>query len=315
MKNPSFGHIGVLMGGYSSEREISLKSGKGIFEALQGSGCHVSAIDITSHDPEEILKQIKNAKINVAFIALHGALGEDGVIQEILQKAGLPYTGSSAQASRLALNKILTQKRLQENGISVPDFQILRKGQSTEKIKKFPVVVKPSSQGSSIGITLVEKAGDLKAALEEAFKYDEEALLESYIEGRELTIGILDKKALPVIEIRPKHKFFDFTAKYQSGLTDYIIPAEIPPQAAGQVQEMALKAHLVLGCADMSRVDVMLDKNNRAFVLEINTIPGFTPTSLLPKAARAAGIDFQGLCLKLVELAYSKTKKPQTSLV
>ena len=228
-----------------------------------------------------------------------------------------PPCPASIQSQNIQRQSPGSQKRLQENGIAVPDFQIFRKGAlgGLEKVKSFPVVVKPSSQGSSIGITLVEKDEDLKAAIEEAVKYNEEVLVERYIEGKELTVGILDKKALPVIEIRPKHKFFDFTAKYQSGLTDYIIPAEIPPHIAEKIREMALKAHLVLGCADMSRVDVMLDKNNHPYILEINTIPGFTPTSLLPKAARAAGIDFTQLCLKLVELAYSKTKKPQTSLV
>ena len=317
MKNFQFGRIGVLMGGYSSEREISLKSGKGIFEALKGCGCNVIAIDITATEKEKIFSEIKESKIEVAFIALHGALGEDGTIQSILENARIPYTGSGVAASRLAINKVLTQKCLQEKGVPVPPFLIVRKedlGSIENKIKGFPVFVKPSSQGSSIGISLVEGPGGLKAALGEAFKYDEEVLVDRYIEGKELTVGILDQNVLPVIEIRPTHKFFDFSAKYQSGMTDYIIPAEITSDVAKCVQEIALKAHLALGCLDMSRVDVMLDKKNNPFVLEINTIPGFTTTSLLPKAAKAAGMNFSELCLKLVELAYRKTKHPQVSL-
>lgn len=315
----TLGHIGVLMGGCSSEREISLKSGKGVFTALKDYGCQVSALDITSQEESAILSLLKSAKIDVAFIALHGQLGEDGTIQAILEKANIPYTGSGVKASRIAINKITTQNLLKANHIPVAEYYIIKKGDAAvdkicKSIKNFPVVVKPANQGSSIGITLVESAKGLSTALEDAFRYDAEVLVERYIEGKELTVGILDEKALPVVEIRPKNKFFDFTAKYQAGMTEYIVPAEIPQDVSVKVQKAALAAHKAAGCSDMSRVDVMLDSQNNPFVLEINTIPGFTATSLLPKAAKADGLEFTGLCLKLVELAYRKQRKPQASL-
>ncbi len=314
------GHIGVLMGGCSSEREISLRSGKAIFDALKQSGCRVSAIDINSSQEDAIVSQLKGTGIDVAFIALHGQLGEDGVIQGILEKMNIPYSGSGVAASRLAISKVETQKRFRQNSIPIANFHVIRKDREPVKqeqldaIVDFPVVVKPSSQGSSIGISLVEKKENLPAALNEAFRYDDEVLVEAYIKGRELTIGILDDNALPVIEIKPSHPFFDFTAKYQAGLTEYIIPAKLPDQIACLVREVALKAHRVLGCEDLSRVDVMLDNNNHLFVLEVNTIPGFTATSLLPKAAKANGIEFPELCLKIAAMAYRKQKSAQTAI-
>ena len=203
------GHIGVLMGGSSSEREISLRSGKAIFEALKQRGCQVSAIDINSSLEDAIISLLKNAAIDAAFIALHGQLGEDGVIQGILEKLKIPYSGSGVEASRLAISKVATQKRFRQNGIPVANFQVVEKNDAQaqkntiEAIKNFPVVVKPSCQGSSIGITLVEKKENLWPALKEAFCYDHEVLVEEYIRGRELTVGILDDEALPVIEIKP----------------------------------------------------------------------------------------------------------------
>lgn len=322
INSSGFGHIGVLMGGYSSEREISLKSGKAIFEALKAHGCRVSPIDIILQDEEAILSMLMGSQIDVAFIALHGHLGEDGVIQSVLEKMNIPYTGSGVEASRLALNKVSAQDIFKRNHIPVPGYDIVSKGhrfnvdQVIDRVGSLPVVVKPSSQGSSIGITLVENKKDLPAALVKAFEYDTQVLVEQYIHGRELTVGILDKDSLPVIEIRPKSVFFDFNAKYQSGgTTEYIIPAELPADISRQVQKVAYQAHEALGCCDFSRVDVMLDQGNNPYVLEVNTIPGFTATSLLPKAAKVSGLDFTQLCLKLIELAYKKQKRPQGSLV
>lgn len=315
------GHVGVLIGGCSSEREISLRSGKAIGDALKQGGCQVSALDIHFNDEGAIVSLLKNAKIDVAFIALHGQLGEDGVIQSILEKLHIPYAGSGVEASRLAINKISTQMIFQKNGIPVAGFQVVDEkekqnlGAVMDKIKKFPVVVKPANQGSSIGIALAENKEGFLAALNDAFQYDKEILIEEYIEGRELTVGILDQTALPVIEIKPKRKFFDFTAKYQEGLTEYIIPAQLPADVTTRVQDLALRAHKVLGCLDLSRVDMMLDHFNNPFVLEINTIPGFTASSLLPKAAEAQGIDFTQLCLKIVGMAYRKQKKPQATFI
>lgn len=317
-----FGHIGVLMGGYSSEREISLKSGKAIFEALKTHGCRVSPIDILLQDEEAILSLLMGSQIDVAFIALHGHLGEDGVIQSIIEKMNIPYTGSGVEASRLALNKVSAQAIFKKNQIPIPGYEVVSRGQRLNidklagQIGRFPVVVKPSSQGSSIGIALVEDKRNLHEAIAKAFEYDGQVLIEQYIDGKELTVGILGQDSLPVIEIKPKAKFFDFTAKYQSaGATEYIVPAQLPKEVSVQVQKVAYQAHEALGCCDFSRVDVMLDKNNNSYILEVNTIPGFTATSLLPKAAMAAGMDFTQLCLKLVELAYKKQKRPQGSLV
>ncbi|HOW34809.1 MAG TPA: D-alanine--D-alanine ligase [Candidatus Omnitrophota bacterium] len=307
-----FGHIGILMGGCSSEREISLKSGTAIYNALKNCNCQVTALDIASEDEARILSLVRNAGIDVAFIALHGRLGEDGTIQSILEKAKIPYTGSGVTASRLALNKVSAQNIFRKNNIPVPDYIVIRKKDSgdsqkfLDKVNGFPVVVKPANQGSSIGITLVKEKKDLTPALKLAFQYDDEILIERYISGRELTVGILDETPLPVIEIKPKGSFFDFESKYQPGMAEHIVPAVIPPPVAKAVQDFALKAHQSLGCRHLSRVDVLLDKENNPYVIEINTIPGFTATSLLPDAAKHAGLDFSQLCLKLIALAYGK---------
>ncbi len=301
--------IGVLMGGYSSERAISLKSGRAVYEVLKASGCDVVAIDITERDENKILAQILKADIELAFIALHGQLGEDGTIQTILEKSGIPYTGSGVEASRLAINKIDTKILLKNNGIAVPRFV---KGDSNLFYKKngfkkvccpllpLPCVVKPIYEGSSIGISLVRKTEEWEAAIKTARQYGTEVLCEEYIKGRELTVGILGKIPLPVIEICPEKEFFDFTAKYNKGMTDYIVPAKILDKTASVLQEIALSVHNIVGCKDFSRVDFILSEEGIPYVLEINTIPGFTETSLLPMAAQHTGMDFQQLCRQLV---------------
>lgn len=309
----SFGHIGVLMGGYSSEREISLKSGQAVFTALREAGCRVSALDIALQEEEKIFQFIKEAKIDVAFIALHGRLGEDGAIQSILERAGIPYPGSRVEASRLAINKAKTQEILKEKNIPVAEHISLVDPSQIDidaivRSLGLPVVVKPSCEGSSIGISFVQQKEQLAVALAAAFSYGNEVLVERTISGKELTVGILDQKPLPVIEICPKNDFFDFTSKYQSGMTEYKIPAQISPEETNRAQSIAMAAHKAVGCEDFSRVDLILGKQGSLFVLEINTIPGFTATSLLPKAARAEGIDFKDLCLTLIRLAYEKKK-------
>ncbi len=312
MKN--FGHIGVLMGGPSSEREISLRSGQAVLEALQKNGCQVTRFDITSAQPEEIQGLLKKNRIDVAFIALHGAFGEDGTVQLILEQEGIPYTGSGVAASQIAIDKILTQSCLKGKGIPVPQFIIGDKHDkiSPDNILKdlggLPVVVKPPTEGSSIGITVVREKEDLTKAMEEAFRFGPRILIEQFIKGRELTVGILRDDPLPVIEIRSKHEFFDFTAKYGAGLTDYLIPAPLPENIKELIQQTAIAAYNAIGCRDFSRVDIMLAEDQKPYVLEINTIPGFTSTSLLPKAAKEAGYNFTELCLKLIELAYEKKK-------
>ncbi|MFA5223721.1 MAG: D-alanine--D-alanine ligase [Candidatus Omnitrophota bacterium] len=313
MEIKDFGRVGVLMGGPSSERDISLKSGKAVLSALKESGVEAVGIDILTDNKEDNIRLLNNSNLDCAFIALHGRFGEDGSIQEILEEADLPYTGSGVEASRLAMDKIGALKVFKAGKLYVPRSQFLEKG-LYDKGSKFknelglPVVVKPANHGSSIGLSIVDLEQEIPAAIELAFQFDRRIVIEQYISGRELTVGVLDEKPLPVIEIVPKHKFFDFEAKYQAGLTDYIVPAVLEPEIAGKVQQAALRAHQLLGCFGCSRTDIILSRDNLPFVLETNTIPGMTSTSLLPKAARILGIDFNRLCLKLLELAYEKTK-------
>ncbi len=313
MEIKEFGRVGVLMGGPSSERQISLKSGKAVFSALLDSGVDAVSIDIITDDEEENIRLLKDKNLDCAFIALHGRFGEDGAIQEILEKINLPYTASGVCASRLAMDKIGSLKIFKQGGLSVPESQFLEKSayKSSKVFKNelgLPLVVKPANHGSSIGLSLVEHEKEIPAAIDLAFKFDQNIVIEEYVYGRELTVGVLDKEALPVIEIIPKKKFFDFEAKYQAGLTDYIVPAVLEDNIAKKVQNAALEAHKLLGCSGCSRTDIILSKDGLPYVLEVNTIPGMTATSLLPKAARVAGIDFNRLCLKLLELAYEKAK-------
>jgi len=308
------GRIGVLMGGSSSESKISLKSGHAIYEALKNYGCQVKDLVLTSQNEDELFGLIEKNDIEIVFLALHGRFGEDGSVQALLEKMGVVYTGSGIEASQRAINKAVSQEIFQKNQITVPSFIVLRKDcvKEIEKFinerQKFPVVVKPTCEGSSIGVSLVTQKSDLASAIEHAFQFDPEIIIEDYISGRELTVGILGQQALPVIEIRAKNKFFDFSAKYESGTTEYIVPAPIPESVSRKVQESGLRAYQSLGCRDLSRVDIMLSEEQIPYVLEINTIPGFTATSLLPKAARAVGIDFSELCLKILELAYGRKK-------
>lgn len=309
MEIKDFGRVGVLMGGPSSEREVSLKSGKAVLSALLDSGVEAVGIDIITDSIEENIKLLKEHNLNGVFIALHGRFGEDGGIQEILEKIGLPYTASGVGASRLAMDKVSSLEILKGGGLCVPKFQFIEKPDYLKK-RAFknnlglPLFVKPANHGSSIGLSLVERDGELSPAIQLAFQFDERVIIEEYISGRELTVGILGDEALPVIEIIPKNKFFDFQAKYQAGLTQYIIPARLEEDTFRKVQRAALEAHRLLGCSGCSRADIILSKGGSPYLLEVNTIPGMTSTSLLPKAARIAGVDFNQLCIKLLELAY-----------
>lgn len=294
------GRIGVLMGGASSEREVSLKSGEAVYQALKGAGLDVVPLDIHNNNS---LEEIKQAEISCAFIALHGKFGEDGTIQEALESLDIPYAGSRATASRLCLDKVASKRIFKQHNIAAPEYNILERASWKKHLKElnlqFPVVVKPSSQGSSIGITFVDKAPDLEGALDEAFNYDDVVIVERYIKGREITVGILEDKALPVVEIVPKMRFFDFQAKYTKGASSYIVPAKLPQSCYKEAQKAALLAHQALGCRNFSRIDMILE-GERPFILEVNTIPGFTSSSLLPMAALAGGISFRELCLKII---------------
>ena len=321
-----FGRIGVLMGGPSAEREISLKSGKAVYEALKESGLEIVAIDVKTDTEEEIIGLIKTRNINCAFLALHGRFGEDGQIQKILEMLKIPYSGSGVEASRLAMDKIASRLIFETNGLKVPKYAVIDKPRPSLEYKimlkegrgkssyntnckvynnlGLPLVIKPATGGSSIGLSIIDKEKDLDKAVDLAFSFDKKVILEEYIAGREMTVGILDGRALPVIEIIPKKMFFDYEAKYQPGLTTYMVPAQIEERIAKKLRRAALSAHKLLGCFGCSRVDMILNKDNLPVVLEINTIPGLTETSLLPKAAKSEGIRFNELCLKLIKLAY-----------
>jgi len=308
-----FGTVGVLMGGCSSEKAISLKSGKAVCEALRAAGCVIKEIVIESEDAKQNRPRITEAAIDIAFIAMHGHYGEDGGIQSLLEEMGICYVGSDAAASRKAIDKVVTQECFRKAGLPIPDFWVLSRSHrevpvAVEQLlaSGAAVVVKPASQGSSIGVHIVRRREELDAALADAFGYDERLLVDRFIRGRELTVGILEDRALPIVEIKPTHAFFDFEAKYQKGLTEYIVPAPLDSSVAAALQKDALNAFRVLGCRDFSRVDFILDEKNQGYILEINTIPGFTGTSLLPMAARCAGYEFSQLCVTLIANALKR---------
>ncbi len=307
-----FGKIGVLMAGPSSEKKISLKSGRAVCEALKKAGLNIAPVIIKTDKPEDNIRLLKFKKIDCAFIALHGRFGEDGGIQKILRRLNIPYTGSGVKASSLAMDKIASRRIFQRHGLKVPRSKVLKRD-SYHGINLnglcLPLVIKPATHGSSIGLSIVNKPKDILPAIRRAFKFDRRIIIEEYIKGRELTVGILGDKAMPVIEIIPKHAFFDYQAKYKQGLTDYIVPAKLDPRVSGRVKQAGVDAHRLLGCFGCSRVDIILDEKSEPVILEVNTIPGLTSTSLLPKAAGKSGIDFTSLCLKLIQLAYEKTKK------
>jgi D-alanine-D-alanine ligase len=303
MKEPSFkkGKVGVLMGGLSREREISLKTGKAIQKALAEKGYQVCPMDV-GHDIGEILVK---KKIEVAFIALHGKFGEDGTIQGMLELMRIPYTGSGVLASALALHKIMSKKIFLYEKIPTPCFEVLHRREiekDPDRSISFPLpyVVKPSREGSTIGISIVRREEERLGALQEAGKYDEEILVEVFMKGKEITVGILGDIPLPVIEIVPKSGFYDYHSKYTKGETEYIIPARIPRERYLFAQEMGLRAFQTLGCSDFARVDMMTDEEGNPYVIDVNTMPGMTETSLLPKAASYAGIAFEDLVERIL---------------
>jgi D-alanine-D-alanine ligase len=307
-----FGKIGVLLGGPSSEREISIRSGKAIANALRKRGHDVVEIGETGSIEEGVVK----SNIDIAFIALHGRYGEDGTVQKFLEDNNIPYTGSGPLASKLAIDKELAKIEFLRRGINTPEYISINASDNYSsrlkeiKIKlSMPVVVKPVEEGSSIGLSIVKEEKDLASAIELAFSYSKKVIIEKYIDGKELTVGVLGNGALAVVEIVPKKGYYNFEAKYTSGMTEYVVPAKIDSEQYKHVQMLGLLAHSALGCRDMSRVDIRLDSNCKPWVLEVNTIPGFTETSLLPKAAKAVGIGFEDLCEKILELAVSRAGK------
>jgi D-alanine-D-alanine ligase len=298
--------------------ELPARDRRALPEALQRQIEEASASLVPA--TRAMVAQGAGERIDVAFVAIHGPWGEDGTIQGLLELLGIPYVGSGVLASALAMDKAMARLVLAASGVEVPRGFVVSAADepggslaaraATEL--RYPVVVKPVSQGSSFGITIVEGQEGLGAALAEALRYDERALVEERVEGTELTVGVVgrepDPAALPVIEIVPKRSFFDYRAKYDPELSDEICPARIPDELARRAQELALAAHRALGCRDLSRTDMIAAPDGRMPVLEVNTIPGMTANSLVPKAARAAGIGFAELCERLVELALERAR-------
>jgi len=291
--------IGVIMGGTSRERDVSLKTGNAILSALERQNANVVGID----SADALVNKLRDENIEVAFIALHGKHGEDGTIQGLLEFMGIPYTGSGVLASALAMDKVLSKKIFQVEKIPTPAFEVMSEPKTYTGCIPFPLVVKPSREGSTLGISIVRYIEDFDNAVQDAFRYDPQVLVEEFIDGMELTVGVLCEEALPVIEIVPANGFYDFKSKYTAGMTEYIVPARIDDDVALNLQKIALQTHRALGCRGVSRVDYRMDKKTgKAYVLEVNTIPGMTETSLLPKAAAQAGYTFDDLVVKILEL-------------
>ncbi len=302
--------VAVLLGGTSSEREVSLRSGRAVASALAGRGHRVVEIDLQSDDAREL----DGLKIDAVFIALHGAAGEDGTLQKLLDRRHLPYTGSGPEASRLAMDKVEAKRFFKARGLETPPYRLIIDGDSLDVIEAaarsltYPVVVKPKAEGSSVGVTIHRDKENLFEGAIDAFKFGRIALMEKFIEGREMTVGILDGKPLPPIELKPKRAFFDYEAKYADPDTQYIVDPPMAEDDRRHLQAAALAAHKALGCAGATRVDIILSSLHSSFVLEVNTSPGMTERSLLPKAAKAAGIDYPELCERMVAHALNKRR-------
>lgn len=298
--------VAVLMGGVSAEREVSLRSGAAVAAALERCGARVQRVDVQSR------QLALPADVDVVFVALHGTFGEDGTVQRWLEERGVPYTFSDAEASARAFDKVRSKQAFLAHDVPTPRFVVMSASApdfaAADRLH-WPVAVKPARQGSSVGVVRVERRQDLPAACVQAGRYDETLLVEEWVSGRELTVAVLEGRALPVIEVRPQQGWFDYRAKYTSGCTEYLVPAPLDEDVRRRAEALAVQAQGSLGCRDLTRVDMILDAQGRLFVLEVNTIPGFTETSLVPKAAQAAGWSFEQLCARLVELAAARDRR------
>ncbi len=323
----------LLLGGISPEREVSKSTGKSVYSALINLGYDVVLIDPTyginqpyevedyfkSEDFIDISKEnyldainlISPSEIDVAFIALHGKYGEDGTIQSLLELKGIKYTGSKVLSSALAMDKIMSKILFQEYEIPTPEYFHFRENElTTEEVKRkiessfnFPAVVKPNDQGSTVGLTICKSSSQLDDAIHQAFEYSDRILVEEYIAGRELTVAVLDDQALPALEIRPKHGIYDYECKYTSGMSEYIVPADIPDEVSKSMQQIAVQACKAVRYDVYARVDFRLSNENKIYALEVNTLPGMTSTSLVPKMAKAVGISFEQLVEKIITLS------------
>jgi D-alanine-D-alanine ligase len=312
--------VAVLKGGRSLERQVSLRSGAQIEDALQRLGHETVVVDAGF----DLVEQLRGAAPDVAFVALHGRDGEDGTVQELLEAIGVPYTGSGPSACIQCSDKVLAKHLMRDAGIPTPDFYSFNETSfrelgaaaalpDIEAKLAFPLVVKPASQGSALGIKFAAESSEVPSALVSAFSYGRKVLLERYVQGRDLAVSVLDSpaggepRALPVVEAVPREEdFYDFEARYQIGRTTFVCPAELPEQITTRAQQLALEVYRLLGCHGFARVDLMLAEDEEMFVLETNTVPGFTETSLLPQAADAAGIDFDELVSQVLATALSR---------
>ncbi len=321
------------MGGSSSEREVSKSSGFSIYKALTTLGYETVLIDpaygkdqpgeadaffsekdFTKVSTRNYLEAVNSSLfdgIDLAFLGLHGKWGEDGTIQSLLEVRGIKYTGSNVMASSVAMDKTMSKIIFQHFNISTPKwFVVEKKNIDPDKIKKlidekfgYPCVIKPNDEGSTVGLTVCENPEDVAEGLKESFKFSERTLVEEFIEGRELTVAVLDKEALPVLEIKPKHDLYDYECKYTKGMSEYFVPADIPDSTAKKLQEESLKAFEALGCSVYGRLDFRMNSKNEFYCLEANTLPGMTSTSLVPKMAKAVGISFEELINRIIKLS------------
>ncbi|MBM7552439.1 D-alanine--D-alanine ligase family protein [Thalassobacillus pellis] len=312
--------IAVLYGGTSGEREVSLSTGKGMIEALENNGHDVKGIDFHPARMEEII----NLEVDLVVIGLHGRYGEDGRIQGLLDMLDLPYVGSGVLASALAMDKAKSKQIFSLNGISTArsEAYTISRYSSTDEIAKLvtekfmpPFVVKPNQEGSTLGLTIIKDQGQVKAAIESAFQSDDTVLIEDYVAGREVTVPVIGKQgqeqALPVIEIIPKSEYYDFDSKYKPGGSEHIVPARLSEEVTEELQKQAVLAHQLLGCDIYSRVDFIVTEKNEPVILEVNTLPGMTPTSLFPDSAKEVGWSYEDMIEKFVELTISQNS-PKT---
>jgi D-alanine-D-alanine ligase len=293
--------IVVMLGGPSAERAVSLNSGAGVVKALRSLGHTV--IELDPEKPDWILPP----ETDVVFLALHGTYGEDGTVQSHLERLGVPYTGCDVDASRIAFDKVLTKQRCIAAGVPTAKFLVVESAKTPWPMGwQPPLVVKPVRQGSSVGLQFVERVSDWKSSLREAFRHDSQLVVEEKIAGRETTVGILDGKALPVVEVCPKAGAYDYPNKYTAGRTEYFCPADFDAATTKRIQDAALSAFQAIGGRDYARVDLMVRPNGEPVVLEVNTLPGMTETSLLPKAAAASGLGYAELCQRMIDLAMQR---------
>lgn len=305
MNAARYGKVAVLMGGWSAEREISLQSGRAVLAALTAAGVDAHGIDAD----RDVVERLRRGGYDRAFVALHGRGGEDGLVQAALELAGIPYTGSGVLASALGMDKWRSKLLWQAAGLPVPEYLMLDEGSDWSAVAErlgLPLFVKPANEGSSIGVTKVHAVEELPAAYAAAARHDRLVLAERHLGGGEYTVPILGQEALPAIRIVPATEFYDYEAKYLREDTRYLCPCGLEAEAEARLKALALEAYAVLGGRDWGRVDILLDERGAPYLLEANTVPGMTDHSLVPMAARACGLDFQALCLRILETSLAR---------